>query len=56
MDAEPQVFIYGRPDKRMGRQLGRHRIDCLNYVIKPVEDRLGSKVDHQGYRALTLLT
>jgi len=54
MAVEPQVFIcYGRPDKDVAQQLAgefwRHRIECYNYMLKPVEDRLGSEIDHRGY-------
>ena len=54
MAVEPQTFIcYGRPDKDVAQQLAaefwRHRIECYNYMLKPVEDRLGSEIDHRGY-------
>ena len=55
MAVEPQVFIcYGKPDKAVAHQLAaefwRNRIECYNYMSKPVEDRIGSEeVDHRAY-------
>lgn len=51
MPVEPHVFLsYGRPDKglalRLSSELWRHRIECYNYLAKPVMDRLGSDGDH----------
>ena len=51
MPVEPHVFLsYGRPDKDLALQLSselwRHRIECYNYLAKPVMDRLGSDGEH----------
>ena len=51
MAVEPHVFLsYGRPDKGLALQISselwRHRIECYNYLAKPVMDRLGSDGDH----------
>jgi hypothetical protein len=60
MAVEPQVFIcYGRPDQDVAHQIAKafwsHRIECYNYMLKPVEDRLGSEIDHRGYLYATRL-
>jgi len=54
MAVEPQVFIcYGRPDKNVAHALAaefwRNRIECYNYMGKPVEDRLGTTLPHLSY-------
>ena len=51
MPVEPHVFLsYGRPDKgfalQISSELWRNRIECYNYLAKPVMDRLGSDGDH----------
>jgi hypothetical protein len=51
MPVEPHVFLsYGRPDKDLALQLSselwRHRIECYNYLAKPIMDRLGSDGEH----------
>ncbi len=54
MAVEPQVFIcYGRPDKgiadELAREFWRNRIECYNYLSKPIEDRLGDEIHQRGY-------
>ena len=54
MAVEPQVFIcYGRPDKDIAHEIAaefwRNRIECYNYLSKPVEDRVGEEIQHLGY-------
>jgi len=56
MAIEPHVFIcYGRPDKdaahALAREFWNNQIECYNYLAKPVEDRLGSQLDHRGFLA-----
>jgi len=54
MPVEPQVFLcYGRPDMELAHaiacELWRNRIECYNYLAKPVEDRLGTELPHEAY-------
>jgi len=54
MAIEPQVFIcYGRPDNTVADALAsefwRNRIECYNYMGKPMEDRLGNELPHLSY-------
>jgi hypothetical protein len=51
MPVEPHVFLScGRPDKGLALQISSelwcHRIECYNYLAKPVMDGLGSDGDH----------
>jgi len=60
MAIEPQVFLcYGRPDKDVAHEIAaefwRNRIECYNYMSKPVEDRLENEIDHRGYIFATRL-
>ena len=54
MAIEPHVFIcYGRPDKDVGHALAyefwKNQIESYNYLAKPVEDRLGTELDHRAF-------
>jgi hypothetical protein len=55
MAIEPHVFVcYGRPDKdaayALGHEFWKNRVECYNYLAKPVEDRLGAaELDHRSF-------
>jgi hypothetical protein len=54
MSIEPHVFVcYGRPDKdaayALAHEFWKNQIECYNYLAKPVEDRLGTELDHRGF-------
>jgi hypothetical protein len=54
MPIEPHLFLsYGRPDKelalRISSALWRNRIECYNYLAKPIMEKYGTDTDHSKY-------